>query len=118
MKRKRIIYLLIGGTMTPMLLFLGITLIPESDGPWALWIFSALFFSMAIAPASAIRAAFRTPPWWIVPPEEILKSEISMTRRNVEWKIHQAEKLLKNIQEDLRDLHEKEQGGDPVDVNG
>jgi hypothetical protein len=74
---KRAAYFAVGAIFTPFFVGLSIFLLRHrSDKVSASIVYatSAFFCFVALVTASAFRAAFRNPPWWIVSPEKARKS--------------------------------------------
>ncbi|HUJ10444.1 MAG TPA: hypothetical protein VL171_10485 [Verrucomicrobiae bacterium] len=71
---------------TPFFLGLSVFLFrhrPQAGSSFALYAASAFFCFVAIVTASAFRAAFRNPPWWIVSPEQTRKSTLLLLRKQM-----------------------------------
>ena len=82
---KRTAYFAVGAIFTPI--FLGLTAVVITHRTQLGSNFSigcsAFFCGIAITTASAFRAAFRNPPWWITSPEETRKATIYLLRRQM-----------------------------------
>jgi hypothetical protein len=69
----RVVYFSVGAIFTPILLGLSFILLRapvEGASRTVLYLVSAFFGFMGVVTASAFRAAFRNPPWWIISPEQ------------------------------------------------
>jgi hypothetical protein len=80
-KWKRLSYFLIGVILGPIFLGLGLFVLflavrgPRGQGELVVYALAAFLIFIAIVAGSALRAAFRNPPWWIVTPERTRQSE-------------------------------------------
>jgi hypothetical protein len=109
MKWKRTAYFLVGAVFTPI--FLGLTVLcltalPRNTSAVAVYGVSAFFLAIAAVTASAFRAAFRTPPWWIISPEKTRQSTILLIRSQMsvllDKRIKLAEKNVKICERNLK----------------
>jgi hypothetical protein len=109
MKWKRIAYFLVGAVFTPIFLGLALlllTLRPHHSFSVGIYGTSTFFCVIAILTASAFRAAFRNPPWWIISPDKTSKSNIFLIRRQMlvvaKKRMKLAEKSLKLAEKNLK----------------
>ena len=100
---KRATYILIAATLGPLFLALAVlmfysaaqqpprvALIPGSIG--------VVFLCIGWVAGTAIRGAFRTPPWWIVTPEKIHRSERLLLMRRF---VRAAKRRVRLAEKDL-----------------
>ncbi len=105
----RVVYFSVGAIFTPISLGLSIMLLRapvEGASPAVLYLLSAFFGLIAVITASAFRAAFRNPPWWIISPEQTRKSTALLIRRQIitlaKKRVKLARKSLKVAEDTLK----------------
>jgi cytochrome c biogenesis protein CcdA len=99
---KRAVYFVVGAVCTPLFLVLAVAIAwhaSQYHSPFAAYGASAVLCVIGLSAASAFRAAFRSPPWWIVSPEKSREFEKHALKRQVvvlaKQQVELSEKKLK-----------------------
>jgi len=104
-KWKRLLYFAIGAALIPILLSLTIFIVciaaqqPLGRSSLVGYAISAFLGALTVVAGSAFRAAFRTPPWWIITPEKRRESEkLAVVAAMVRTAKKQVRHLEKNLE--------------------